>query len=231
VTYDRRVTYAYGPPPSGEPGSPISPITNPMYLPPPPPQKGRATVVAALVVGLVVAAAGLALGWLWSALAPRIDVIRVAQGFIYAEAEPEQPVAADGYFAFLGLGVGVLITLVAWFALRRYRGVLMMIALVLGSLVGAWLAWWLGTRIGTTQFDAAKATAAVGEHIRGPLSLRLTDLDRHALWPPRPTGVIAAQALAAAITYTLLAGFSAHPNLRGPTPSPELPAEEAGVPY
>jgi hypothetical protein len=225
------VTYAYG---EGEPGSPISPITNPMYTPPPPPRRGRATALAALVVGLVVAAAGLGLGWLWSVLAPRIDVVRVAQGFIYAEAEPEQPVAADGYFAFLGLAAGVVITLLVWFALRRHRGVLMMTALVGGSLVGAWLAWWLGTRIGTAQFDAAKATAAIGAHIRGPLSLRLTGLDRHALWPPEPTGVIAAQALAAAVTYTLLAGFSAHPNLRGPTPPPPAPEEtpeEAGVPY
>jgi len=228
------VTYAYG---EGEPGSPISPITPPVYEPPPPPRRRRATAVAALIVGLVVAAAGLGVGWLWSVLAPRIDVVRVAQGFIYADAEPEQPVAADGYFAFIGLAAGVVITVLVWFALRRHRGVLMMIALVLGSLVGAWLAWWMGVRIGTNQFEALKGSVAVGEHLRGPLSLRLTDLDRHALWPPKPTGVIAAQALAAAVTYTLLAGFSVHPSLRGPTPPPPLPPlppeapEEARVPY
>jgi hypothetical protein len=74
-------------------------------------------------------------GWLVVGSRARIDVVRVAQGFIYADTEPEQPVAADGYFAFIGLAVGVVITVLVWFALRRHRGVLMMIALALGR-------WW-----------------------------------------------------------------------------------------
>ena len=42
-------------------------------------------------------------------------------------------------------------------------------------------------------------------------------------WPPRPTALIAVQALAVAFVYTVLAGFSIYPDLSrhpGPTPAP-----------
>jgi hypothetical protein len=152
----------------------------------------------------------------WQLIAPRVGVIRVAEGFVYADAEPEQAVAADVWFGFLGIGAGVVITLLAWVLLRRYRGVAMLVGLVLGSLAGAWLAWWLGVRLGAAQFDAVRTTAAIGERVNAPLELRLTHLDRSQLWPPKVTGVATAQAFAAAITYTMLAGFSAYPSLRGP---------------
>jgi MFS family permease len=186
------------------------------YTEPPEDPRRKGTLIAAVVSGLVVAAAGLGVGALWVQVAPRIGVVKVAQGFVYADAEPEQAIGADAWFAFLGLGAGALLTVLAWLLLRRYRGVAMMIGLVAGSLVAGWLAWWLGIRLGRTEFDALRGTAALGTRLDAPLVLRLTDLDRNAFWPPIPSGVIAAQALAAAITYTVLAGFSVHPGLRPP---------------
>lgn len=181
---------------------------------PPEPGEGRRDVIAAVVVAIVVAAAGLGVGLLWARFAPRIAVIRVAQGFVYADAEPEQAIAADGWFIFLSLGIGLTVAVLAWVLLRRYRGIAVMVGLVVGSLAGAWLAWWLGVRLGISQFDAARASAPIGARIDAPLTLRLTDLDRHAYWPPKITGVIAAQALMAVVTYTTLAGFSSESNLR-----------------
>ena len=198
------------------------------YREPPEDPRRKGTLISSVVLGLVVAAAGPGIGALWAQFAPRVAVIKVAQGFVYADAEPEQAIGADAWFAFLGLGVGVVLTVLAWLVLRRYRGVAMIIGLVAGSLVAAWLAWWLGIRLGRSEFDALRATAAVGTRLDAPLVLRLTDLDRGALWPPKPTGVIAAQALAAAITYTVLAGFSVYPGLR-PTKQvssdPDVPAD------
>ena len=172
--------------------------------------------MAAAITALVVAAAGLGIGVLWLQVAPRIGIIKVAQGFIYAEAEPEEAIAADGVFGLLGAGVGILVALLAWMLLRRYRGVAVLIGLVVGSLAGAWLAWWLGVRLGMAQFEAVRDTAPIGARVEAPLALRLTDLDRHAYWPPKLTGVVAAQALVAVATYTILAGFSIHPGLRPP---------------
>jgi hypothetical protein len=203
------------------------------YTEPPEDPRRKGTLIAAVGSGLVMAAAGLGVGAVWVQVAPRVGVVKVAQGFVYADSEPEQAIGADAWFAFLGLGVGAVLTVLAWLLLRRYRGVAVMIGLVAGSLAAGWLAWWLGIRLGRTEFDALRATAALGTRLDAPLVLRLTDLDRNALWPPIPSGVIAAQALAAAITYTVLSGFSVHPGLRPPakpgngtvSSDPDVPAD------
>ena len=188
-------------------------------------------MVAATLTALVIAVAGLGIGLLWLEIAPRLEIIKVADGFVYASAEPEEPIAADGVFGLLGAGVGMLVALLAWVLLRRYRGVAVLIGMVVGSLAGAWLAWWLGVRLGMAQFEAVRDTAPVGARVDAPLALRLTDLDRHQYWPPVLTGVVAVQALLAAATYTTLAGFSIHPGLRPlRRPRPEAQVELSSDP-
>lgn len=182
------------------------------------------SVRAALLLGTVVAAFGPAVGWLWANLAPRVAVIKTDQGFVYADAEPEQAVAADGWFAILGLAAGVALALLAWVLLRRHRGIAVMVGLTLGSLGGALLAWWIGHKIGLAQFEGVRDSAAVGTRLDAPLGLRITDLDTDRLWPPAPTGVAAVQALIAAFVYTGLAGFSPYPDLHKPEPRPALTA-------
>ena len=186
--------------------------------------------MAGTLTALVVAVAGLGLGVLWLQLAPRLGIIKVAGGFLYADSEPEQAVAADGVFGFIGVGAGVMVALLAWVLLRRYRGVSVLIGLVVGSLVCAWLAWWLGARLGMAQFEAVRDTAPIGTRVEAPLALRLTDLDRNAYWPPQVTGVVAVQALVAAMTYTILAGFSIHPGLRPPRVRQDHSVQVSSVP-
>jgi hypothetical protein len=199
------------------------PIVGMPQPPPVEPGERRRDLIAAVLVAIVVAAAGLGVGVLWLRLAPRLGIIKVADGFLYADAEPEEAIAADGVFGFLGVAAGVVVALLAWVLLRRYRGVAVLIGLVVGSLVGAWLAWWLGVRLGMAQFEAVRVSAPIGARVEAPLALRLTDLDRQAYWPPKVTGVVAAQALVAAATYTVLAGFSIHPGLRPPRRRQDAP--------
>jgi len=167
-----------------------------------------------LVVLVIVTALGAGVGWLWEAIAPRLPVIKSAQGFLYASDEPEQPVGSDGYFVFIGLGVGILIAILAWVLLRRYRGATVLVALTVGSLAGATLAAWVGHKIGMAQFKPVSAAAPIGARLEVPLTLNMTSLDVNKLgrWP-RVNGVVAAQALAAAFAYTALAGFSAYADL------------------
>ncbi|MFC7479556.1 DUF2567 domain-containing protein [Luedemannella flava] len=112
-----------------------------------------ADVLVGVLTGVVVAAFGAPLGWLWAALAPRIPIVRVDGGFTYADAEPEQVIAADGWFMLLGAGAGILLAVIVWLALRRWRGPVLLAGLVLGSLGSAWLAWYVGRHIGLAEFE------------------------------------------------------------------------------
>jgi hypothetical protein len=169
-------------------------------------------VAAGLAVAIGVL--GLAVGAIWWAVAPRIEAIQTERGPVYADNQLEKPVAADGSFLFVGLGAGVVLALLAWLLLRRHRGVVVLVGLVAGSLVSAWVAWRFGIWLDKSRFEQALAAAPVGGHLQGPLSLRTTGLVASDLWPPKLTGVVAAQPLAAAIVYTMLAGFAADPQLR-----------------
>jgi hypothetical protein len=204
------------------------------------PSGGRiGTLLAAVGTAVVVAGVGPLVGWLWAELSPRIPIIKVEEGFVYAEAEPEQAVAADGWFAILGSAAGVIFAVLAWVVLRRYRGVMVLAALAVGSLVTAALALWMGHKIGAADFAAIRDAAAVGDRLEAPLSLRITNMDAEQWWLLKPTGVAAVQALVAVFTYTCLAGFSSHADLRGRTaapppdpawsysPSPYLPGQYA----
>jgi hypothetical protein len=181
----------------------------------------RAAAPAAAVAAII-SVLGLGIGLLWRAVSPQVLVANgygygyepYEPGFGYAQPYPEEPVAADGWFAFLGAGAGLAFAVLAWVLLRRHRGVAMLVGLVVGSLIGAWVAWYLGVRLEYAAFEEAAAVTQLGDRLDGPLRLASTDVDRLDLWPPKLTGVVLIQALAAAITYNVLAGFSSDPQLR-----------------
>ena len=189
------------------------------------------------VAGLAAVVVGVAVGQVWRLVAPHVPIIKLERGFAYAEGQPEQAVAADGWFGLLGVIAGVLLAIMAWRVLRYRRGAVVLAVLVLGSLVGGWLGWWLGVRLEMAAFETRAAATAVGERLDAPLSLRITDLSREHPWPveinsdgitERTTGVIVAQALAVAFTYTVLAGFAANPDLRPNPPKSSSATGSAG---
>jgi hypothetical protein len=174
----------------------------------------RAWLPAAVAVAVAALVVGVGTGLLWRVVAPRVEIVRVQEGYIYAEPQPEEAVAADGWFGLLGLVAGLLVALLAWALLRRHRGLPVLVGLLAGSLVGAWLGWWFAVWLDENAFRALADSAQIGAHLRAPLSLGMTGLDHDHLWPPKVTGVVLAQALAAAIAYTTFAGFSPDPLLR-----------------
>jgi hypothetical protein len=204
-------------------------MTDPSPVPPPdsgapepgrlspdetPPRSRRPTAIAALTVAAVVIVLGAAVGWFWAAITPRLQLIKTDGGFLYADTEPEQPVAADGTFLLIGLGLGIVLAIVVWVVLRRYRGAAMLAALSLGSLAGSVLAFWVGHKIGVAQFNAVRGSAPMGAQVGAPVTLGVTDEKFSWRWPHwLPSGVVAGQALAAAFVYTSLAGFSSFDDL------------------
>ncbi|MFD6683720.1 DUF2567 domain-containing protein [Micromonospora parva] len=191
------------------------------------PLRTLATVVGAV---LALAALGIPLGLLWAALAPDTPVLKTAEGAIYAEPQPEQPIAADGWFSLLGLAFGLLVALALWVVLRRRRGPVGLVAAVLGTLVAAPVAWQVGRRIGLATFDRLLATAPVGQAFDKPADLRAGGVDWLLGVLPVPHGNLLLPAFGAAVMYTLLAGWSRWPGLR-PEPEPgEFSWVSAGTP-
>jgi hypothetical protein len=185
----------------------------------------RAAGVVATVV-LVVAALGAPLGWLWSVVAPDVPVQRTLDGVVVASAEPEQFMAADGWFVVLGAGYGVLVAIAVWFLVRRYRGPVGLLAATLGAIGAGVLAWWVGHKIGLSQYERLKQTVAVGTSFGKPPDLRIKELGWWLGFIPKVQGDLLVPAIAVAIPYTMLAAWSRYPSLRRET-EPAAPATEA----
>jgi hypothetical protein len=185
----------------------------------PPPPLGR-EIAWSVGAGLVVAALGAPLGLLWAVLAPDVPVVQGENGPLLTSAQPEQFVAADAWYTFLGVAFGILVAVAAWFALRRYRGAIALAGVTLGAVGAAIAAWKLGRLIGLDDYEQLKTAAAVGDHFTKPADLRAGELHLFLGFVPGLRGDLLAAPLAAAATYTLLAGWSRWPSLR-PEPDPD----------
>ncbi|MGY0230786.1 DUF2567 domain-containing protein [Longispora urticae] len=188
-----------------------------VYGTPAPPRPRRdwpREILAGLLVVLTISVLGAPLGVLWSALAPRVLVQMTADGPLLVDAEPEEYVGSDVVFTLIGLAVGVLLGLGVWLLLRRWRGAAVLIGLMVGSLLGACVAWQIGRRIGLDDYAEIKRTAQAGWQFYRPPSLNSGEFFRVLGIPVFPRGALAAQALAAVFTYTMIAGWSRFPGLR-----------------
>ncbi|WP_240670060.1 hypothetical protein [Actinoplanes solisilvae] len=166
------------------------------------PRPWKRTVIVAVGVFLAVLALGAPLGVLWHFLAPAVPVINAGQqGVVVNDPSPEEYIAADGWFALLGLGFGLLVAIGAWLLLRRDRGPFLLLGVVLGTLGAGWLvAPWIGEKIGRGGYQRWVETAQQGATYLAPPEV-------HSLGPTL------VPAFAAAIVLTLLAGWSNDPDL------------------
>ncbi|WP_308042535.1 DUF2567 domain-containing protein [Micromonospora sp. PLK6-60] len=185
----------------------------------PPPGGRRRAVRAGLVAFGALTVLGAPLGLLWAAAAPATPVVKTAQGAVYAQPQPEQPVAADGWFSLLGLGFGVLAAVALWFLLRRTRGPGPLVGGTVGGLGAALVAWQLGRRIGLSTYQRLLDGAPPGTAFTKPADLRAGGIDWFHGVLPYPHGNLLLPAFGLAVTYTLLAGWSRWPSLR-PEPEP-----------
>jgi len=174
---------------------------------------GRGDLVAALAVTAGLAALGIPLGWLWSTLAPHVEVVVRPLGPDLVDYQTEAFIGADAIFALVGAGTGLLTGAGAWLVLRPWRGPLLALALALGSLAGAWVAMRTGQLVGAAAYDELVASASEGRTFPRPVDVRAT-------------GVLLVQAAAAVITYVVVAGWSRFPDLDTgvlPLPGPPVP--------
>jgi hypothetical protein len=175
---------------------------------PPTPARSTATVV---VLVLAVAAVGPVLGLVWAAVAPEVPLTMTEGGPVFTSTQPEEFIAADGWFMLLGSAFGVLAAIAVWLVGRRVRGPVGLLAAAAGTVAAAALAWWVGRQIGLAAYEQAQQTAAVGASLERPNDLRIAQA---RWWPPALSGVLLIPALVAAVTYTLMAAWSRFSSLR-----------------
>jgi hypothetical protein len=194
----------------------------PAYVPPPlyplgpaeadpaqPPRRPwQRTVLVAVLTALAVAVLGAPLGVLWHFLSPTVPLLDAGQsGIVVNDPSPEQYIASEGWFTLLGFGFGVVVAIVAWMVLRRYRGPGLLLGVTVGALGAAVVAWQLGRQIGLGAYERWRDTAASGATYHAP-----PDLHAH--------GTLLVPAFAAVIVMTLLAGWSNDPDLDQPGARP-----------
>jgi hypothetical protein len=203
----------------------FAPDRDPESVPAPTRDRGRRTeVLLAAIVAVVLAALGLPLGLLWRALAPRVEFVMTEQGPTPLQQEPEGFVADDGWYVLITLAAGVLAAILVWLLLRRQRGPLVLVGLVVGSIAGGVLTLWLGHHIGYAHYRDLIATAPVGTHIFRPPDVRSAEV---GLWfgvLPKVQGTVLLQAVGAATAYMMLASFHVEPDLRRPEGAPPVGA-------
>lgn len=120
------------------------------WHPPRPKVVIRADLVPAISVLSTVSLLGFLVGWLWSVLAPAQRQVIGNDGepiplsaLTANQAESYHRADALVIFLLLGLAAGLCTGLAVWF-LRERRGPVIMLAAVLGSALGGWLAVLLG---------------------------------------------------------------------------------------
>jgi hypothetical protein len=194
----------------------------PPYLDPPAPvwpvvqekRRAGADALVALGVALVVAGLGFPLGWLWSTLAPHAVAVMTPDGAAYAAPNQEQLIGDEGWYVFLTFLAGLVLAVLTWVLLRRYRGVLVLLGLGVGGVVAGVLTYWTGHRIGLTHARELVQNAPVGMRFPLPVNLRVQQLGLWHGWLPYARGDVLFLAITAVLLYALFAGFSPYPTLR-----------------
>jgi Protein of unknown function (DUF2567) len=118
----------------------------------------KADLLPAATVLSTVSLFGFVIGWLWSLLAPAHRMVIGNDGepvplsaLTANQAESYHQADSLVIFVLLGLGAGLCTGLVVWF-LRERRGPVVMVASVLGSVLGSWLATLLGESLASNRY-------------------------------------------------------------------------------
>lgn len=131
------------------------------------PTAGEAASAVRLVV--VLALAGVPLGLLWWAVAPRRAYEVAEQGAFAIVPESEAAVGSDGWLMVLTGVLALVATALAW-RRQAHRGPLVPVGLALGMLLCGLLTWQVGALLG--QGPSAAALAEIGSIVLGPVELR-----------------------------------------------------------
>jgi hypothetical protein len=195
------------------PGHPAA--TGPAALAPSRRPLGAEFAVGGIVL-LVVALLGLPLGWLWQLVAPHTPAVREPDGAYLTDAEGEHRIADEGWYLLLSVGLGVLLVIVAWTVLRRYRGPIMLLALTLGAVACGIITWKFGHHFGLAHARALiNAPTWTGTtNFVLPVDLRAAKIGLWQGWLPFAKGDVLAMPITVLLAYLLCVGFSPYPSLR-----------------
>jgi hypothetical protein len=140
--------------PDRGPEYPVFPPAEYAWRPPVPRVVIKRDLLPAVSVLSTVALLGLAIGWLWSRLAPPQRKI-ITQDGQAAGLTDESYHRFDGLviFMLLCLAAGVVVAVAVWF-LRERRGPVVMLAATAGGALGGWLAMSVGTSLANGQWPA-----------------------------------------------------------------------------
>jgi hypothetical protein len=146
-------------------------------------------VRAFAVTVLTLAALGAAAGLLWSGIAPRVPLQVTDQGTLLADPTTQALIAADGWFAVITGGLGLVCGGCAWLAGRRWMlGVLL--GLCVGGTAASFLTQWAGSAFTIGSVTVEAAAAAPGAAIV-PGALQLTARGVLVSWPLLAVGFFA----------------------------------------
>ncbi|GIH26409.1 hypothetical protein Aph01nite_47190 [Acrocarpospora phusangensis] len=142
---------------------------------------------------LVLAVLGVGAGFAWSALAPRTRYVLVDQEWLVADPNTQTLIAADGWFALVAGALGLVCGLAGyWFA--GERAVAVVSGLAAGGVVGALVAYLVGSSMGGELVQAAAAGQFDSQDRLG-----LTAFGVLMFWPVLAAGTF--WALEFAVTY------------------------------
>jgi xanthosine utilization system XapX-like protein len=116
----------------------------------------KADLIPAVSVLSFVALLGMAVGWIWSRLAPPQRMRILANGQVPLPVESYHRFDDLAVFVLLSLGAGLFTGFGVWL-LRERRGPVIMVAAVLGSVAAAWLATKVGVSWAGSHFAVSGA--------------------------------------------------------------------------
>ena len=132
--------------------------------------KGRLAAFLIAIGGSAVL--GLAAGLIWAAIAPRALLQEIAGGEAeLMNAESTAYIVADAWFALITAVGGLITGILGYRLLVRRAGAAATAGLVLGAVVAALLAWWVGDNIGLGTYNHLLASSPAGTVFHSSLAL------------------------------------------------------------
>ena len=139
-----------------------------------------------------------------------MPIVKRADGLYRVGESNESAIGADGWFAIVGVLAGIAVALAVYLATRPGR-VVPLVALAVGGVAGALVAWRTGAFLGPGDLVSSAASLPVGHRLDAPLKVSAY-------------GVLLTWPMAAVITFFgVSAGADASPAL-----DPGHPAEDPG---
>ncbi len=145
------------------------------------PVSARREILRGLLVFVLVAVAGVALGLLWLWLSPRVPLVSDGQAVYLKDTEGEEAIGSDGTFVLIALVLGALSAAAVFWRLRR-GSVAVVLGLAAGGALASVIGWRIGVWLGPTTHIVEHAKQ-VGPKVVFDAPLQLRAKSAIVAWP------------------------------------------------